>query len=63
MIGKELYEDGGNDAMDNMFYSIEFRIKGEIDKDASHTALGGTTYQTNGNIRNIRSNFSSIGNL
>jgi hypothetical protein len=35
VIGKELYEDGGNDAMDNMFYSIEFRIKGEIDKDAS----------------------------
>ncbi|MGH9973991.1 MAG: hypothetical protein ACRD93_08855 [Nitrososphaeraceae archaeon] len=35
VIGKEVYEDGGNDAMDNMFYSIEFRIKGEIDKDAS----------------------------
>jgi hypothetical protein len=35
VIGKELYEDGGNDAMENMFYSIEFRIKEEIDKDAS----------------------------
>jgi hypothetical protein len=35
VIGKEVYEDGGNDATDNMFYSIEFRIKGEIDKDAS----------------------------
>jgi hypothetical protein len=33
VIGKELYADGGNDAMENMFYSIEFRIKEEIDKD------------------------------
>jgi len=29
-IGKELYGDGGTDAMENMFYSIEFRIKEEI---------------------------------
>ncbi len=33
-IGKELYADGGSDAMENMFYSIEFRIKEEIKKDA-----------------------------
>ena len=33
-IGRELYDDGGTDAMENMFYSIEFRIKDEIDKDA-----------------------------
>jgi hypothetical protein len=33
-IGRELYADGGTDAMENMFYSIEFRIKEEIDKDA-----------------------------
>lgn len=33
-IGKELYADGGTDAMENMFYSIEFRIKNEINKDA-----------------------------
>lgn len=33
-IGKELYDDGGTDAMENMFYSIEFRIKDEIGKDA-----------------------------
>src|SRR5438067_7837614 len=33
-IGRELYADGGTDAMDNMFYSIEFRIKEEIGKDA-----------------------------
>ena len=33
-IGKELYADGGTDAMENMFYSIEFRIKDEIGKDA-----------------------------
>ena len=33
-IGKELYNDGGTDAMENMFYSIEFRIKDEIGRDA-----------------------------
>jgi hypothetical protein len=33
-IGRELYADGGTDALENMFYSIEFRIKEEIDKDA-----------------------------
>src|SRR6266516_6481155 len=33
-IGKELYTDGGSDAMENMFYSIEFRVKEEIGKDA-----------------------------
>jgi hypothetical protein len=29
-IGRELYQDGGTDSMENMFYSIEFRIKDEI---------------------------------
>lgn len=33
-IGKELYADGSMDAMENMFYSIEFRIKEEIGKEA-----------------------------
>ncbi|HYT01692.1 MAG TPA: hypothetical protein VEL70_02200 [Candidatus Acidoferrum sp.] len=33
-IGSELYADGGLDAMENMFYSIEFRVKEEIGKDA-----------------------------
>ncbi len=34
-IGRELYADGGIDAMENnMFYSIEFRIKDEIGKYA-----------------------------
>ena len=33
-IGRELYADGGIDAMENMFYSIEYRIKDEIGKDA-----------------------------
>ena len=31
-VGRELYADGGTDAMENMFYSIEFRIKDEIGK-------------------------------
>ncbi len=34
MIGKELHADGGTNAMENMFYSIEFRIKDELGKDA-----------------------------
>ena len=33
-IGRELYSDGGVDAMENMFYSIEFRVKDEIGQDA-----------------------------
>jgi hypothetical protein len=33
-IGRELYADCGTDAIENMFYSIEFRIKDEIGKDA-----------------------------
>ena len=34
MIGKELHNDGGIDAMENMFYSIEFRVKEEIGNEA-----------------------------
>ena len=33
-IGSELYTDGGVDAMENIFYPIEFRVKEEIGKDA-----------------------------
>jgi hypothetical protein len=33
-IGKELYAGGGMDTMENMFYSIEFRVKEEIGKEA-----------------------------
>ncbi len=33
-IGNELQADGGYDAMENMFYSIEIRIREEINKDA-----------------------------
>jgi hypothetical protein len=32
--GNLTFADGGTDAMENMFYSIEFRIKDEIGKDA-----------------------------
>ena len=32
-IGTELFDDGGTDAMENMFYSVEMRIKEEIGKD------------------------------
>ena len=32
-IGKELYLDGGVDAMENMFFAIQNRINEEIGKD------------------------------
>ena len=32
-IGTELFNDGGTDAMENMFSSVEMRIKEEIGKD------------------------------
>jgi len=34
-IGRELHEDGGQDAMENMFYSVSIRIKDEIGSDIS----------------------------
>ena len=33
-IGRDLYSDGGADALENMFFSIEHRVKEEIGKDA-----------------------------
>ncbi len=33
-IGKELYNDGGVDAMENMYFAIQNRISEEIQKDA-----------------------------
>ena len=33
-IGRELHADGGTDAMENMFFAIEHRIKDEIGVDA-----------------------------
>ncbi|MDP2667400.1 MAG: hypothetical protein Q8O65_01620 [Nitrosopumilaceae archaeon] len=32
-IGKDLFADGGADAMENMFFALENRIKEEIGKD------------------------------
>jgi hypothetical protein len=36
--------------MENMFYSIEFRIKEEIGKDAKPTVYDGIIYLESGNI-------------
>lgn len=33
-IGRELFGDGGVDAMENMYFAIQNRIKEEIQKDA-----------------------------
>lgn len=33
-IGKELYADGGTDALENMFFALENRIKEETGADA-----------------------------
>lgn len=32
-VGKELYADGGLDALENMFFALENRIKEETGKD------------------------------
>ena len=32
-IGKELFEDGGVDALENFFFAISNRIEGEINKN------------------------------
>lgn len=34
-IGKELFNDGGIDSMENMYFAIQNRIKEEIEKDAN----------------------------
>lgn len=34
-IGKELFSDGGVDAMENMYFAIQNRINEEIQKDAT----------------------------
>ncbi len=34
-IGKELYADGGVDALENFFFSLKNRIEGEINQDPS----------------------------
>lgn len=34
-IGRELYNDGGVDAMVNMYFAIQNRIREEIQKDAN----------------------------
>lgn len=33
-IGRELYSDGGTDALENMFFALENRIRDEIGGDA-----------------------------
>ena len=45
-----MYDDGGNDAIENMFYWIEFRIKDEIGKDANRIVHGGMVWLKIGNI-------------
>jgi len=32
-VGKELFQDGGVDALENFWFAISNRIKGEIEKD------------------------------
>lgn len=33
-IGQELFADGGVDALENMYFSIEHRVRDEISQDA-----------------------------
>ena len=32
-VGKELFQDGGIDALENFWFAISYRIEGEIEKD------------------------------
>ena len=32
-VGKEIFDDGGVDALENFFFAISNRIQGEIEKD------------------------------
>ena len=34
-VGKEAFEDGGVDALENLFFALRNRIEGEIGKDPS----------------------------
>jgi hypothetical protein len=49
----ELYADGGVDAMENIFYPIEFRVKEEIGKMQGHIVQGGmiSLKKKNGNTK------------
>jgi hypothetical protein len=49
----ELYADGGVDAMENIFYPIEFRVKEEIGKVQGHIVQGGmiSLKKKNGNTK------------
>lgn len=38
-VGQELFDDGGTDAMENMFYSVHLRIKDEVGHDISDKKL------------------------
>lgn len=38
-IGQQLFADGGADALENMYFSIEHRIREEISKEAKHYRL------------------------
>ena len=35
-IGKELFDDGGVDAMENFFFVVDNRIQGEIEQSPKH---------------------------
>ena len=32
-VGKEIFDDGGVDALENFYFTISNRIQGEIEKD------------------------------
>ena len=47
-IGKELFNDGGVDAMENFFFVVENRIIGEIEKTQNHSEIYGMVLLMNG---------------
>ena len=47
-VGKEIFDDGGVDAMENFFFVVENRIEGEIENLQNLFVHYGMDYQMNG---------------
>ncbi len=50
-IGRELYTDGGVDAMENMFFQSKIESQKRSEKTPNHLGLYGMGIQKNGNIK------------
>jgi len=53
-VGKEIFDDGGVDALENFYFAISNRIQGENRRILHHFAHYGMTFLTNGNTSQIK---------